>query len=384
MFQGSLRISRARAGLQTLAPAVVALALHASPHAAHAQAAGKAAEAAAPSFCAVEIGSRGVKGRLFAFPGGSNADRRGVDIAYTKDINTDLMGSVQGGRFSAQGIEAAVTAAAGMMNEMRAANAACKPFVVGSSGIAVVANKDELAQAVVAKTGVQQFEYVTVGQEAMFGFMGTVPRKDWETTLFIDIGSGNTKLAALKGKELFTIEIPQGVTTLSRRAAELGGDVFGAVARAIDSEIRPAFKSSIAGKPIVMSRSNVVMIGGTVWGMSTFLHPDKVRRKIVRFGDEEFGRFRTMLENRSWSEVKTGVFSSKMTQETFMRDSKAVMEIFTRDNLVAGTSLLKMVLDERSAKGPVYFARQGNWLYGYVQDRFAAELWGSGGIEEHM
>jgi hypothetical protein len=349
-----------------------------------AQAAAPATTTAQPTFCAVEIGSRGIKGRLFTFASSGGNDRRSVDIAYQRDINTNIVGSMQGNNFSAKGIEEAVNATATMMAEMRATNAQCQPFVVGSSGVARAGNRDDLSQAVIAKVGVQQFEFVSAEQEALYGFLGTVPRKDWENTLFVDIGSGNIKLATLKGKDLTTIEVPHGVTTFTRKTTDMGGDIFAAIDRAIDGEVRPALKSAIGGKPIVMARRNVVMIGGTVWAMATYLYPDKARRKVVRFGDSDFSQFRASLQDRSYVNAKIGAFSSKMTRDTFERDLRAASETFTRDNLAAGTSLLKMVLDERQGSGPVYFARQGNWLYGYVQEKFAAELWGNGGIEDHM
>lgn len=337
-----------------------------------------------PYYCAVEVGSRGVKARLFSFASVEDKDLPTVDALYAKDINTNIVASMDGGQFSRKGIDETVDAVASMLEEMRASQPTCKALVVGSSGVSKASNREDLARAVIDRAKVPDMPFITPEQEAKFGFMGSVPRGMWETTAFVDVGSGNTKYGVMVGKDFKSFDIPYGAVSLSKKAATGGADFIAAVNAVVDAELRPAFRIAASQLPALLNRSNVVMIGGTAWSTATFVSPDKVSRRFVKMSKGDLADFRKALEDQTWAKATPSLFALPKTRKAFATESAKVLDTFSRDNLVAGHAMIKLLMDDRGQDGPIYFARYGNWIYGYVQEKYAADLWGSGGIEEHL
>lgn len=336
------------------------------------------------AYCAVEIGARGVKGRLYIFGPTTEKNMPSLEPKYSKDINTNLIGTMEGARFTDAGIESAADAVATMLSEMKTQQASCKAFVVGSSGIARAENREELAQRVAAKSGVATVEFVNAEQEAKFGFFGSIPRRMWESTTLVDIGSGNTKIGAIQGQDFKSVEIPFGAVSLTTKVNAAGTAFPQAVAAVLDAEARIPFRKATSQYPVILSRKNTVLIGGTIWATVTYALPDKGRRNFVKVGNSDLSNFRQALANGTWTKGKPSPFVGGGVKKTFAEDSKKVLEIFTRENLMAGHSILSMYLESRATDGPIYFARSGNWIFGYIQEKFSQEVWGQESIEEHL
>lgn len=337
------------------------------------------------SYCAVEIGSRGVKGRLFNFATRVvDKELPPFEISYSRDINTNILTSMEGDKFSRRGIDEAVGAVEQMLTEMRTKQPGCRAVVVGSSGIGKTPNRADLVNAVATRTQVMDMEYITADQEARFGFMGTVPSADWDNALFLDIGGGNSKISFLKGKQFVTYDIPFGSVSLTKRAAAGGADFWLATNAVLDAEVRPEFRRIASESPKMLNHKMLFFIGGTAWATATFVNPDRVKRRFVSMSSTELADFRRALQEKTWTEAKPSLFTTSSTKKVFAEESKKVQDIFSRDNLIAGHAVLKMILDDRSRDSPVIFARHGNWIFGYVQEKFSEDAWGKDSIEAHL
>jgi hypothetical protein len=336
------------------------------------------------AYCAVEIGAKGVKGRVYVFGGTVQKNMPWLEPKFAKEINTNLVAGMEGKRYSGPGVAEAAAATATLMAEMKAQQPGCRPFIVASSGAGKGENRDELAKAVVEKTGIDAFEFITAEQEGRFAFFGSVPRRLWDSTTLVDIGSGNSKLGAVQGKDFRFIEIPFGAVTLTNRTTANSADFAQGAGSVLDAEARADFRKASSRYPIILNRRNTVLIGGTIWASVTYMLPDKGRRNFVKLTEKDLAEFRAALKNGKWTQNKPSPWVGGGVRAVFAEDSQKVLETFTRENLIAGHAVLEMYLDSRAMEGPIYFARAGNWIFGYVQEKFAQDIWGNENIEDHL
>jgi hypothetical protein len=326
------------------------------------------------SYCAVEVGSKGVKGRAFQF-GAKGADS-GVVIAYTRDINTTIIAGMKDGEFSPSGIAETADAVATLVKEMRAAASGCRPFAVGSSGLSGAKNRDQLVEAIGQRVELPPMEFISAEQEAEFGFISSVPKKEWPVAVLVDIGSANTKLGYRGESGFRAAEIPLGSVTLTKLAAGGGADFGKALAAALDSSVRPAVRELASRLPGIMNKKKVFWIGGAAWSTATFMRPDQGTRDFVRLDRTDVKRFLGALNDRSWANHKPSAKASSKARAVYEKDSARVVEVFSRDNLLSGVGIFDAFLNDRGVDGPLYFARSGNWIMGYAAMKFADDVWG--------
>ncbi len=339
----------------------------------------QAAQAQSRSYCAVEIGSKGVKGRGFEF--GVKGGDSSVRTNFSRDINTTIIASLKDGVLASTAMEETAEAAATLIQEMRTTTPDCKAFAVGSSGVALAKNKEALAEAVGRRIDMGALDFVTPEQEAEYGFISSVPKRDWPSTVLVDIGSSNTKIGYVSDGKFRAADIPFGSVSLSKKAAEGGADFSKALAVVMDTQVRPAFRDASARAPGMGNRKKVIWIGGAAWSTATFMRPDQSLRAFVRLDRTDVKRFMGGLNDRTWSNHKPSAKASAKVQAAFDKDAARVLDIFTRDNLLSGVGLFDVFLNDRGVEGPVHFARQGQWLMGYAAARFADEVWSDEALE---
>jgi hypothetical protein len=51
-------------------------------------------------------------------------------------------------------------------------------------------------------------------------------------------------------------------------------------------------------------------------------------------------------------------------------DRASVENVFSREDLIAGVSLLNTILDNANPSAKLYFVRNGNYLFGYALEKF--------------
>lgn len=324
------------------------------------------------SYCAVEVGSKGVKARGFDF--GVKDAESAVKVFFNKDINTTIIASLEGNKFSQSSIIETAEATKTLIKEMQSLSPSCKPFVVGSSGISKVKNTKSLSDAISQRIAVGVIDFVTPAQEAEFGFISSIPRKYWNSSVLVDIGSSNTKMGYRSDSGFRAAEIPFGSVTLTQKASG-GGDFHTPLKTTINTIIRPALRDTSSKLPGLMNRKNLFWIGGAAWSTATFMQPDQGARDFVKIEKSDISRFITALNDKTWVSYAPSPKALPITRTIFERDSAKVMEIFSRDNLLSGVSLFEAFLSNRGVDGPIYFVRNGNWIMGYAASRFRDDIW---------
>lgn len=330
-------------------------------------------------YCAVEIGSKGVKARGFNF--GVKDAESAVGMFFKKDINTTIIASLQTNEFSESAITETAEATTKLIKEMQSLSPSCKSFVVGSSGIANVKNTKALSNAISQRIDVGVIDFITPEQEAEFGFISSIPRKDWDSSVLVDIGSSNTKMGYRSDSGFKSAEIPFGSVTLTQKASSGNGNFYPSLKSTIDSTIAPAMRDASSKFPGLAGKKKVFWIGGAAWSTATFMRPDQGTLDFVKIEKSHVSRFITALNDKTWINYKPSPKASAKARSIFEKDSSKVVEIFSRDNLLSGVSLFRSFLSNRGVNGPVYFVRNGNWIMGYAASRFSDDIWSEDALD---
>ena len=331
------------------------------------------------SYCAIEVGAKGVKARGFKF--GVKDAESAVKEFFKKDINTTIIASLQGNEFSQSAIIETAEATKTLMKEMQSWSPDCKPFVVGSSGISKVNNTQALSNAISERINVGIIEFVTLDQEAEFGFISSIPKRDWNNSILVDIGSSNTKIGYRSDSGFRSAGIPFGTVTLTQKASGGIGDFHTSLKTTINTAIRPTLRDISSKFPGLMNKKKIFWIGGAAWSTATFMRPDRGTSDFVKLEESDISRFITSLNDKTWVNYQPSSIALPITRKIFERDSAKVMEIFSRDNLISGVSLFEAFLSNRGVDGPIYFVRSGNWIMGYAASRFRDDIWSEDSLE---
>ena len=201
-----------------MALALTAMSYAQTPH--HAATAAKkpkpATETTTHYYGAVDLGSKGTKASLYSFVTEEEGSNPAVE--FSKVINTKLVSSMEDGKFTKEGIADAADAVKKVVDAMKAFatehNLAVDVYyVVGSSGVAKGKNKEDLVKAVKDATGIDM-DFVDAAQEGYYGLISAVPISRRPVSMYVDTGSGNSKLGCLVGemdiKNFKSAEIPYG------------------------------------------------------------------------------------------------------------------------------------------------------------------------------
>lgn len=341
----------------------------------------------------IDLGSKGTKADLFSM--GRDMDL-GNDRLYAKIINTKLVSSMEDGKFTDAGIQDATDAVKRLVEEMRATSQAkrlgqVEYFVVGSSGVAKAKNRDTLIASIKAATGINM-DFIDAKKEGFFGLRSTVPASKLTVSLFLDIGSGNTKLGCLVGgtdiSNFRSAEIQYGSVSGRKKAAErVPDDIKAGVNQVMSQEVKPAYEKESMDTPCLRNRERIYWTGGAAWATATFMHPEKALSDYVMVRKRDLDTFLVELGNGSWLRKHTEYnFPADMPlkQQKEIRvkaesDRKAVMDTFVQEDLLSGVSIMKTVLDCSNPSATLVFSRGGgssNILLGY-----ALEKYHSNGIE---
>jgi len=320
----------------------------------------------------VEVGSKGVKALAYEIKLG-DGELYDLKEIYRGNINTTIISGVkETGRFSPEGIEDTVKAVAELLAELKAKGVPKEQiFLVASSAVSGVSNFDELSAKVKEKTG-YILKKLSKDEEVLYSIAGAVPEKYYYTSVVLDIGSGNTKIGYVEktGEKLTvrSVEIPYGTVTLTEKAKTLNGNFRAALKKVLDGEVKPLLKKEFGRYPAFKGRRDVFLLGGIVWATVSLKKPESVKESYVKISIKDLEGLRKGL-----SQAPQKVFSpdlGKVPKEDQERAKKEVMkvrDVFSEENLVAGTELLATILDAMGTKDKrLYFSRYGNWLVGYV------------------
>ena len=243
----------------------------------------KKAAPAARYFGSVDLGSKGTKASLYSFV--TDEDGPNAEVIFSKTINTSLVSSMQDGKFSSAGIADAASAVKTVVDAMKAEAAKQDVsvdvyYVVGSSGVAKGKNKEDLVAAVKKATGIDM-DFVTATQEGFYGLQSAVPMSRRSTSIYIDIGSGNTKLGCLVGGEdissFKSAEILYGSVTGATEALKRNPDHLVTGIASVAGDVSKSYAQQSRDIPCLRNRPRIYWTGGAAWATATFTQPGMKR-----------------------------------------------------------------------------------------------------------
>jgi TIR domain/Ppx/GppA phosphatase family len=336
-----------------------------------------------PKYCAgVDLGSKGVKGLLFSLTG-EPGSKKGFD----KSINTTIIGSMKDGRLSEDAIKVATEAVQELINEMRArAQKENLPdvayLVVGSSAVGKAKNRDSLVKSVKEATGIDM-EFIDARREAYFGLLFAVPEKEQQDSVYLNIGSGNTKAGCLDGgsdlASFRTAEIEYGSVTGRIRGAEKNSaNIMAGIQQVMREDVQRRYHDDSMNSPCLLHQGQIYWTGGAAWATATFMHPEMVSSPYVNITRHDLDAFLAELMDQTWDQ-RSLVFSfpggTPLATQAEIRDKaeldrKHVVKDFVREDLVSGVSILKVVLENARPSATITFVREDSFLYGYAMEKY--------------
>jgi tetratricopeptide (TPR) repeat protein len=319
----------------------------------------------------VEIGSKGVKAQAYRI-GLKGDEFYDLQEVFRESINTTIIAGVkETGAFSKDGIEETAQAVKTLIEKLKEKGVpGDNIFVVASSAISSVKNKDELAKRVEELTG-YKLEFLTVKDEVLFGIAGAVPPKYFYNSIFVDVGSGNTKIGYLENVggsiNVRSFEIPYGTVSLTERASK-GKDFRKELVEVLSKEVEPVLKREAQKNPAYLNRQNVFLVGGIVWAITTLQKPGQVEETYVKLSSSDIKNLTLTIPKNSDRVLNPDLSNLKPElRDKAKKQIEKVKDVFSVDNLYAGGMLLDSIgrtfnFERRN----LIFPRYGNWLVGYV------------------
>ncbi len=337
----------------------------------------------------VEIGSKGVKSVVVELI----KEKEGYDanIRQSEPINTGITkGMEKTKKFSSEAIADTVKAVKTLYMEIKEKDKVSPDhiYIIGSSGISVAENKEELSEKVLTATG-KEMVFISVETEVTLAISGLIPSKYSNTAFLVDIGSGNTKSGyrvsrssiETKNDPFFTMSVPYGTVTFTDAITKNNPDGTNFVEQAdklTNDLISVPIREEIDRKPGFLNRDRAYLSGGIVWAMTTLLHPAN-RKLFVRLMPQDIDTFYNQAVNNPEALLNPNlskIFTSKMrhslkAKEQAEKDLKRVKDTFTPNQLIAGAKIMQAISNELNLKNKrMYFARQGYiaWLFSYINE----------------
>jgi len=319
----------------------------------------------------VEIGSKGVKAQAYMI-GLKGDEFYDLQEVFRESINTTIIAGVkETGAFSKDGIEETAQAVKTLIEKLKEKGVpGDNIFVVTSSAISSVKNRDELAKRVEELTG-YKLEFLTVKDEVLFGIAGAVPPKYFYNSIFVDVGSGNTKIGYLEkvGESINvrSFELPYGTVSLTERANK-GKDFRRELAEFLSKEVEPALKREAQKNPAYLNRKNVFLVGGIVWAITTLQKPGQVEEAYVKLSSLDIKNFMQAIRQNPDRVLNPDLSNLKPElRDKAKKQIEKVKDVFSVDNLYAGGMLLESLgKGLKFEKRNLLFPRYSNWLVGYV------------------
>jgi Tetratricopeptide repeat len=264
-------------------------------------------------------------------------------------------------------------------------------FVVGSSGLknelerpekaGKLAELTQLLKTDLATVWTEPIPFIDAAKEAELTVRGTLPEAEWRRTSTIDIGSGNTKGGYFRPDGGFEYVAFLGTGSLANYLKE-NKQPADSAQTIYTNEFRTVVSEGMARKPEFQKRKRTYLLGGIVYALVSYLHPDQANRELVSFSYKDALRFQALaisnydaLINPDLSRIEREADLKKAQSEL-----RSVQKIFTREQVIAGATLLRGIMAECQGGMPgekeFIFHRQGviGWISGYVEQARAASF----------
>ncbi len=322
-------------------------------------------------FAGIEIGSKGIKMSVLEV---TNIKRGDYIIKSYWSENVGIARGISiDGNLAAEDIDKA--AAVVLSNYLKIKNeykvTDDNIFIVGSSGVAMAKNTQELIDKVKLTTK-KNLDFIDPQTEGKMLLKGCVPPSDYDESMILDIGGGNTKGGYIDVKNndtfvFFPLSVSYGTITLTEAVikktrkddiSEYNEKSFGFL-----STLRDQINAMYGTSPVALEKQKVFMSGGAVWAFYT-LYNGVAKETFNQFKLEDVLNYDAILKNnfKKFEEIaKTD------------KDAERVLKTYSQKYLISGSNILLVCLeaipDINDKK--LYFAKEGQiaWLVSYIADR---------------
>ena len=319
-------------------------------------------------FGAIEVGSKGIKGKVIQELETINEDGAKLVVFRKEKIEDRNVTAIKPDSKSAT-----VESVKEVFTEIQQRfNIPCEQIVIyGSSGLDQAPHKTAIAQEVQQVTG-RAMEFITPEVEANLAFDGVVPEWRRSEVISIDIGSGNTKGAFLTSdNQHATFSIPFGTVTFTDEVDRIkGASGFQAAAEGAKKELTQLINNEVERKPGMQNLPRVYLAGGISWSLSTLARPCSKEYSVARKREERFDSFVPIRSEdiatfyNNVTQAQKTLFEPNLSECSderrveVLQDIEKIRKTFSIENLIAGAEILRAFDKELGFSGKqVFFAR---------------------------
>ena len=358
-------------------------------------------------YAGIEIGSKGIK--VVALPIGENGKpdlNRLVKKLPHSLLNNVTLGDLKDGKFRPEAIEEAQAAVKDFYEQLTSVGDAKRPklrpeniWIVASSGLVIdkPSNYSALEEAVKAASGgAKTLQAIDQKREVELLMRGAIPTDQWDNSMLVDIGNGNTKFGYLQSARPPQVEqalVPNLAlkgTGAYRKAIDLKlkaeknvGDFhrFCAIILEGRKQLMEDVDEQVGRKPGLRNskRTRVYLSGGSPYVITSLLYPLSMTREdlvevpvsikdLRKFEDEilETGKVPSPNLN-SLSEADAKRAENQLREVKDIFDDKSVL--IGAEILLGFNDVLQWEKDEKE----LYFTKSGlvAWILGFVVEEKA-------------
>ena len=253
-------------------------------------------------------------------------------------------------------------------------------YVIASSGLfasirdkpdQIEAHKRHLTAAIQKATG-HDLVFLDEALDLELTFRASVPPKEAEETLLVDLSSGKTNACYSEGSlaRFVPLSFPFGAVPLAeeaqRRVQDRGGKLVERIDEILkdDDKLQP-WHDGVQRLPGLTNLKHVYLTGGPIWALATIVHPQE-RGRYVELSFAEVEAFVRELEASPTGVIPEPKWMGDEDEavrrqvEAAMRD---VRKTFNREQLLAGMRiLLALAADvgfKNASEKKLLFARDG-------------------------
>ena len=321
-------------------------------------------------FAGIEIGSKGVKMSVLDVDNIKKGDYV-VSSFWTENVGI-ARGIAIDGNLAKEDIDNAVAVVATNYEKLKKEYKVDENniYIVGSSGVAMAENKQELIDAV-KKSINKDLEYIDANSEAKMLLRGCVPPVDYTDAMVLDIGGGNTKGGYVDTRNgdvlvFFPISLNYGSITLTeaviKNTKDKSIEEYNAKSFGFLPILRTQINAMYNSRPSVLEKGKVFMSGGAVWAFYTLMN-GAAKKPFSEFKLEDVIYYDQVLKNN---------FTRYEELAKTDKEIAKVLKTYSQKHLISGVNILLACLEAlpNINDKKLYFAKEGQiaWLVSYIAD----------------
>jgi len=311
-------------------------------------------------YAGIDIGSKGVK---LSIIGVTVSPKKGVTYNLKKSMSINTEPSA----LTTQAIKETATAIKGLKQ--------ATDKQPGKEAEVIAAIRDAL------KNPNQKIDIISAEDEAKYGALSMVAPELHLSSSVMDIGGGNIKGGYLLSRTKFeAVNFPYGtkafVKIVKKKLPDANLEEY---TKGVNDEVKVVGEElalELNRKVGLKNRKNVFLLGGIVFVMNSFLHPERaaIIGRPVEVSLEDIRKFRQMSAS-SYEELINPDFSrvtDPAVRAIAEEDVKNITtKIYNQQDIIAGAALLETLIKEMNRDGVqkrFYFIKGGDvaWISGYV------------------